>query len=135
MFLIKDHHDLFHTLNILPMTWKVANIDPLNHLLLCLRSPTKLRGGSVKHFAPGMYLIIQFSFFFAMISRHIIRSSAKYLLAVAQDIICSTSANSSLHPFKNVLRGSPFIQFHLKVEKAPGSTETNPNKLSVDLSK
>jgi hypothetical protein len=64
-----------------------------------------------------------------------ILSSAKYLFASAQDMIFSMSPNSSFAPFKNSSRGLPLIHFHLKVEKAPGKTETKPNNVSVALSR
>lgn len=64
-----------------------------------------------------------------------IRSSAKYLLASAQALILDKSPNSSAAPFKNSSNGEPLIHSHLKVEKAPGSTDTNPKSVSVDLSR
>lgn len=70
-----------------------------------------------------------------MISNHIILSSARYLFALWQDKILSTSTKSSFDPFKKASSGAPFIHFHLKVEKAPGRTETKPNKLSTDFSR
>ena len=64
-----------------------------------------------------------------------ILSSARYLLAFAQGTIDLEVENSSLAPRRKVFKGSPLIQFHLKDENAPGSTDTNPKRLSVALSR
>ena len=53
MFLGKDVHFLLQTLHTCLKTCNEANVDPLNHLLLCLINPANERGESVNHFAPG----------------------------------------------------------------------------------
>ena len=63
-----------------------------------------------------------------------IRSSAKNMFALVQGVSFSCIANSSFAPFKNSFNGAPLMHLHLKVENAPGSTETNPKTLSIALS-
>jgi hypothetical protein len=79
--------------------------------------------------------MMKFSLSLAMISKHIIRSSARYLFALEQGTVFLEVENSSFAPSKKVFNGSPSIQAQRNVLKAPGSTETKPNKDSVALSR
>jgi len=110
-------------------TYHEANRLPLVHLLRCLMRPITLSGGSVRAWAPGTYLSNQFSEYFLRISNHITLSSAKYMFASLA--VCLSFSN----PLKNDFRGSPEMAAHLKVQKAPGSTEMNPKSDSNDLSR
>lgn len=110
------------------ITYHEANRDPLVHLLRCLISPTILVGGSVKALHPGIYLKTQSLEYLLRISNHMTLSSAKYMLA--SFAVCFSDSS----PLKNDLSGSPSMASHLNVLKAPGSTDTKPNKVSKAFS-
>lgn len=118
-FLQKEWWD-YQILNILFKTCINAKRDPFIHLLRCLKRTESTPGGSVKATDPGTYFRIYALSALTKISRHMILSSAKYMLAS----VGVWEALSS--PWKNESRGSPYIAFHQNIEKAPGRTDINP---------
>ena len=89
-------------------------------------------GTSVTALASGKYFKVYFFLFLVKIDRHIILSSAKYLLASSH--VASALLGSRTNYKYSSSNIESLIADHLYAEKAPGSTDINPKNPSNPLS-